>query len=283
VWTRSFQGIVNRREPHLYLIGSTGVRAKRTHYAYHWVGYYRDRYGIPSEQLNDVDALIERYKHLFNGYLVYDNDTVIQTANIGITRCGLEGLIPVSPDQEAWMVRHGIPKRDDLRGKFRDNWDAAEWAIDNLWPHCYRRLYGNFCIHRAHWFAHSHEPADYIVRNKGLALDLPTSRQRRGVLDLYRRMLDEGEAPGAQMNWHCAFDQEKEYVAEAAKEGFMTLQTMYMPNLTVHGGVGDPEKSHVQPMPKPEECRAGRDKVYVCFYNSDGDAASVVHSLQSGN
>ncbi|MDP6125160.1 MAG: hypothetical protein QGH20_05325, partial [Candidatus Latescibacteria bacterium] len=79
------------------------------------------------------------------------------------------------------------------------------------------------------------------------------------------------------------YDQEKEYVAEAAQKGFVTLQTMFMPNMTVHGGVGDRDKVHIQPRPKPEECVGKPGGIYVSFYNSDGDAASVVHGMQSGN
>lgn len=285
VWLRCLQGIVNRHEPHVYLVRrhGGGRRPPNPQAEYHWTDWYEKRYGIPGERLGDLDELIERCKSRVNGYVVYDNEQVIQTMNLGITRAGLEALVPVSPDHEHWMTRHGIPKRDDLRGRFAGNWDAAEWAVDNLWPQCYRRLYGNFCIHRGHWFAHSIASIDYVVCHRGLALDLPASRQRRRVLNLYRRMLDEGEAPGAQMNWHCGYDQEKEYVAEAAKKGFITLQTMSAPNLTIHAAVGDPEKSYTQPMPKPEDCRAERDRVYVCLYNSDGDAASIIHSLQGGN
>lgn len=286
VWMRSLQGIVNRTDPHLYYVRDfqkSAQRKNRLNKEYHWVDYYEKTFGIPHEALGDIDELIERYKDRVAGYVLTDTADVLQTVNVGITMAGLDGLLPISPDQEHWMTRHGITKRDDLTGKWSNNWDAAEWAIDTLWPRCNRRLFGNFCIHRAHWFSHSHEPADYIVANKGLALDLPTSRQRRRVLELYRRMLSEGEKPGVQMNWHCAYDQEKEYVAEAAKQGFMTLQTMFMPNLTVHGGIGDPDASYKQPIPKPEECRAEKGKIYVCFYNSDGDAASVQHTLQNGN
>lgn len=286
VWMRSLQGLVNREEPHLYLIRDykkSEKRSNRANHEYHWVDYYGSEFGIPHTELDSIDTLIEQYKGHVDGYVLTDNVHVLQTVNIGITLAGLDGVLPVSLDQEAWMTRHGIPKRDDLTGRWTNNWDAAEWAVNTLWPRCYQRIFGNFCIHRGHWFAHSHEPVDYIVAHRGFALDLPCSRQRRRVLDLYRRMLREGDAPGVQMNWHCAYDQEKEYVAEAAKLGYMTLQTMFMPNLTVHAGVGDPEERHTQPMPEPSECVADRESIYVCFYNSDGDAASVQHSLQNGN
>jgi hypothetical protein len=227
--------------------------------------------------------VIERYKHLVDGYVLYDTERVIQTQNLAITLAGLESFLPIAPDQQHWMTRHGIRKRDDLRGRFRNNVQAAEWAVANLWPHCYKRLYANFCIHRPHWYALAHELEDFVVYHKGFALDLPLSRQTRRTLNLYRRMLDSAEPPGVQMNWHCVCDQEKEYVAEAAKRGFFTLCSVATPNLTVHGGVGDRETAYAQPLPDRDACTADPSKVYVCFYNSDGDATWAMNNLHSGN
>lgn len=286
VWFRSFQGLINRDEPHLYII-QRGIPARprkpRRLYEDHWLEYYVRTFGLPVEQLDDIDQVLERYKHLVSGYVVYDNAHVIQTQNLAVTRAGLEGLLPIAPDQEAWMTRHGIPKRDDLRGRFASDADAAEWAIDHLWPHCCKRLYANFCIHRPFWYAMNHTLEDFVVYHQGLALDLPLSRQWRRTMRLYRRMLDSAEAPGVQLNWHCICDQEKEYVAEAAERGFFTLCSVATPNLTIHGGVGDPEAAYTQPLPDPETCRAEPDKVHVCFYVSDGDATWAMNNLHSGN
>jgi len=286
IWYRSLQGLANRGEPHLYVItggpgGETGHR--RPLYEGHWLAYYERAFGLPVEHEDDVDAIIERYKHVAEGYVLYDMNDVPQTQNLAITRAGLEKLLPIAADQEHWMARHGIPKRDDLRGRFKDDWDAAEWAVGNLWPHCYRRMYANFCIHRPQWSSLAHELEDYVVYHRVFALDLPACRQRRHVLALFQRLLESADAPGVLLNWHCTFDQEKEYVAEAAKRGFFVLCSTRTPNLTIHGGVGDPEKAYAQPLPRREDCKAEREKVYVCLYNSDGDATWATNSLQSGN
>jgi hypothetical protein len=286
IWFRSLQGLVNREEPHLYLMQhkdlSRLVLPQRL-CEDHWLDYYRKTFGLPIESLEGAAPVLERYKHLVTGYIVFDNKEVVQTQNLAITRCGLEGLLPISPEQEPWMKQHGIPKRDDLRGRFRNDIEAAEWAVNHLWPQCSRRLYANFCIHRPFWYALSHTLEDFIVYHKGFALDLPLSRQSRATLALYRRMLESAEPPGVQMNWHCVRDQEKEYVAEAASKGFFTLCSVGTPNLTVHGGVGDPDAAYAQRMPDREECRAEPDKVYVCFYVSDGDATWAMNNLHSGN
>ena len=285
IWLRSLQGLANRREPHLYVMQGTDVSRGRNRPLYedHWLSYYADTFHLPTETVDDVDQVIERYKECTGGYILYDNEDVIQTQNLAITRCGLEGLLPVAPGQEQWMQRHGIAKRDDLRGRFASNADAAEWAIDNLWPYCRKRLYANLCVHRPFWYAMAHTLEDFIVYHRGMALDLPLSRQSRRTLYLYRKMMESGQPPGVQMNWHCICDQEKEYIAEAARCGYFSLCSVYTPNLTIHGGVGDETARYDQPLPNPESCRAEADKVYVCFYVSDGDATWAMSNLHSGN
>jgi len=286
IWLRSLQGLVNRSEPHLYLMqreASSQPGKRRPLYEDHWLDYYTEAFGLPVERLDDVDEILERYKDAVDGYVIFDDEEVLQTQNLAITRAGLERILPIAPSQERWMTRHRIQKRDDLRGKFHSNADAAEWAIDNLWPLCCKRLYANLCIHRPFWYAMVHTIEDFVVYHKGLALDLPLSRQTRRTLRLYRRMLDEAEVPGVQMNWHCIRDQEKEYVAEAAEKGFFTLCSIHTPNLTIHGGVGDEHASYVQPLPSLETCRAEPAGVYVCFYVSDGDATWAMNNLHSGN
>jgi len=287
IWLRAFQGLINRKEPHLYLICSSYGEKRSGEpsslYEEHWLDYYVKRFLLPVESLKDVDELIDLYKREIDGYVIYDNEKLIQTQNIAITLAGLERLLPIAPDQEHWMIKHGIPKREDLRDKFNDNWDAAEWAIKNLWPLCNKKIYANFCIHRPSWYSRCIELVDYIVYSKAFALDLPVSRVHRRTLKLYRRMLESADIPGVQMNWHCVWDQEKDYVAEGARHGFFTLCSVYTPNLTIHGGIGDSDKSYTQSLPKKETCIAKKEKIYVCLYMSDGDATWAMNNLHSGN
>jgi hypothetical protein len=285
IWLRCLQGLVNREEPQLYLM--TGElrdpAAKTACHEDHWLTWYQEKYRIPVERVDDPEAVLAHFRHMVTGYVLYDTETVLQTQNLAITRCGLDGTLPVAPDQEPVMIRQGLTCVDDLRGRFADDWDAAEWAIDNLWPRCNKRMYANFCVHRPEWYALSHELEDYVVANRVLALDLPRSRVFRRTINLFRRMMETAEAPGVQLNWHCIWDQEKEYIAEAAERGFFSLCSVRSPNMTVHAGIGDPKRSYSQPLPPAEQCVAEPDKVYVCFYNSDGDATWAMQNLHSDN
>jgi len=108
IWLRALQGLANRAEPHLYLIsgkderrpGQPGKAGKPWPlYEDHWLDYYLERFGLPVERLEDVDALIDRYKDAVNGYVLYDTERVLPTQNLAITRAGLEAVLPVAPDQ----------------------------------------------------------------------------------------------------------------------------------------------------------------------------------------
>jgi hypothetical protein len=285
IWLRSLQGLVNRHEPQLYLMsGSPHDAALKPSWCEdHWLDAYQARHGIPVERLDDPESVLARFRHLTSGYVLYDTKDVIQTQNLAITLCGLDGTLPVAPDQEAIMIRQGLTCVDDLRGRFADDWDAAEWAVENLWPRCNKRMYANLCIHRPERYAMAHELEDYVVANRVLALDLPRSRVFRRSIGLFRRMMETAEAPGVQLNWHCTWDQEKEYIAEAAERGFFSLCSIFSPNMTIHSGIGNPERAYVQPLPPPGQCVAEAGKVYVCLYNSDGDATWAMQNLHSGN
>lgn len=279
IWLKALQGIANRVEPIVYVLNSKSTAEK------HWLDYYVNGRGIPLERRITPEELLDEFAGVIKGYVVYDNKDVIQTQNLAITLCGLESVLPVSPEWEQLMLDHGIKKTDDLRGRFSDDYAAAEWAVDNLWPRCYKRMFGSLCIHRPSWYAMNHDLVDYLVYNRVFCLDMPRCRIYRKYLALYDRMMQTAEAPGVQLNWHCIWAQEKEYIAEATKRGFFSLCSISTPNMTIHGGVGDPAKSYVgsQPLPPKSECVAEKGKVYVCLYNSDGDATWAMHSLHSDN
>ncbi len=274
IWVKALQGLINKVEPHIYVLSSRYNDAQN-----HWLNIYSKDYGIPIEEKITPEQMLVRYAHLVKGYTLYDEIEVLQTQNIAITLCGLESALPIAPSQEKMMQIARIKKTNDLRGRFENDWSAAEWAIENLWPRCNKRMYANFCIHRPFWYAMGHDLVDYIVYNKVLALDLPRSRTHRRTLSLFRELMKTAEAPGVQLNWHCIWDQEKEYVAEAAKCGFFSLCSSGTQNMTIHGGVGDKSKAYSQPLPSADECKAEKDKIYVCLYNSDGDATWAMHNL----
>ncbi len=276
IWVRALQGLANRGEPHVWV--HAGGEAEE-----HWLKWYSESMGVPvTETVTDLEFL-EKYAACANGYVVYDDQKVIQTENIALTRAGLENVLPVSPGEEPLLARAGLKKLDDLRGRFADNREASYWAVEHLWPLCNRRIVANWCIHRPSWYAMGSELADFCVRNKVFCIDLPRSRVFKWSRDLYRSMMETAEAPGVMMYWHCVWEQEKEYVYEAARQGFFALCSSGTTNLTIHSAIGDTGLSYTQKLPDRAACKADPKKVYVCFYNSDGDATWAMASLHSLN
>jgi len=278
VWIRSLQGLANRGNPHLYIVSKGDVPEE------HWLKLYSEEYGVPViKTLKTPGELLAEYGSLVKGCVVYDEKDVIQTQNIALTLCGLESLLPAAPSEVPLLAEYGIRVKNNFQNRFKTDLDAAEWAIDNLWPRCNRRMVANVCIHRPSWYALTYLQLDYLVANSVFCVDLPKARIFRRSLALYEKMMKTAEAPGVLLHWHCSWDQEKEYVALGAKCGFFALCSGGAPNLSLHGGMGDVNKTHVQPLPKKEDCIADENTVYFCLYNSDGDAPWALLNLQSRN
>ena len=211
-WLRSLQGIVNTGTPALYLAPKGSAYNED-----HWLTYYQDRFGISVEEIGGTEDVLDRYRGVAEGYILCDPDVLTDAEHRDHAQPAWRSCFQCCLSREHWMERAGIAKRDDLTGRFSNDWEAAEWAFENLWERCDKHLYANLCIHRPHWSSMSHHLEDYVVAHRILALDLSTSRLTRRSLNLYRRIMEAMESPGAQFGWHCTFDQEKEYVIEAAE------------------------------------------------------------------
>jgi hypothetical protein len=70
-----------------------------------------------------------------NGTVLYDGSAPEPdgTRYVGLTMCGLEGLLPVTPAlRAAHPLLAALPVVHDLRGRFRTNRAAYEWGL--VWP-----------------------------------------------------------------------------------------------------------------------------------------------------
>ena len=94
----TLQGIVNRKEPQLYLfyIENKGVNIDR-----YWWNKYREYGGFLSKahvkQISDIVSLVEQFKKEINGAVVYDPN-VAATSNLASSVAGVENLIAIRYD-----------------------------------------------------------------------------------------------------------------------------------------------------------------------------------------
>jgi len=269
----ALQGLVNAIEPRVYQACGPADE--------HWLRYYREKFGVESRRVRNPMHLFEIHKAIPKGTVVYD-PAVPDTRNLATTIAGLEGLIPATDRLQAELQRHGLTVKDDLRGRFKDRISAYEWAKSELLPRCNKRILGSLCVgNRSHWLENRTELVDYLVANRSFVFHLSSARRDREESKLFDSILETAKGPGVLMGWHCVRDQEKEYVARAARKGFFVLCSPQSPNLTVHGGIPRSRRRYVQRKPRPP--KQLEKKVYLALYMTDGDAIWAMGSLQSGN
>ena len=116
----ALQGLVNRRQPQLYLLHPTdppGMDAM-------WLEeLQRHGYtGTPSTKLEPAEA-IARYREAIQGVVVWDPE-LPGTQNAAWALAGLRNALPVSPES---LGRFNLPVVEDLRGRWKRNVDAYRY------------------------------------------------------------------------------------------------------------------------------------------------------------
>lgn len=120
----TLQGIVNRTEPRIYLLESPGGEGPYT-----WLRYLEVPY-----TLIDYWSALEKYRHEVSGMIVYDPD-VPDTINVATTLAGVRDAVVASPQLAAALAKepYNLAIVDDLRGRFRNGYEAYEWQLEHLW------------------------------------------------------------------------------------------------------------------------------------------------------
>lgn len=267
----SLQGIVNREKPQLYLVFSADELR--------WKNWYEQNYGLQFETIDSLPELIERFKNQIKGYIIFDRKSP-HSSNIALTMAGLmDGVICSERDIEK-LDTAGLKVLQDLRGKF-DGMSTAEiykWGYENLWKKCNKKIMGNFPVPRfkgteEDWVIQGHSPIDYVVSKKGFCQDL-SSRipEERAIKD---KFLSEMEPLGLVLGWvdfrnNASRDDEGSYVTQFTQHGITQICSQATYNLSIHSKI-KPKEKYSQDNAKPEDIKL-EDKVYLTFYQSDGDA-----------
>lgn len=129
----TLQGVVNRSEPRIYLIGTdaTNGEGRLT-----WL----KSLNVPYKILPDTWSLVAKYKRSIRGVVVYD-PAVPDTINVATTLAGLKNAVVAGPAvAEKLKKDFGLRVVDDLRGKFETRLAAYQWQFDNLWRQTTHRM-----------------------------------------------------------------------------------------------------------------------------------------------
>lgn len=254
----TLQGIVNRRQPRLYLLGEFQDLK--------WLKVLCQE-GYETEPCDDLTALVDTFRKELTGAVVYD-PAAPYTINLATMLAGVKGAAIATPELAR---QYGLPVVEDLRGRWGGAMEAYEWALETLWPHLDPR--GVACMEPT-WVA----PRDYLVQFRLFTfwLDCQVSRSMPPDQALFlERLLAKMPPQGAVYGWWQQGDDggigEWRGVHLSSRYGKITVCTVGAYNLSVHAGLPLPNSLRQKPL------RYGslERKVYVTFLVSDGDNFSM--------
>ncbi len=270
------QGLVNRAKPRIYLVHDDVNDRK-------WLDWYRRTYGIRSRELASFGDLLRAYAGEVDGYAVC-HEEMIHTMNIAQTWGSLHNAVAATPRIAEALESLGVGMLEDFRGRFADRIEAYTWGMENLLPHCNSRIVGHCCTEG--WYAHKASKfiphiKDYLVAVRAFTFDLSARKRDRKEYLLFAAILSRMPEDGVMLGWHCQKCWESEYVALGARHGFFVFCNLRSPNYSVHAGVRS-DYVFRQTHAKKAAVRV-KDKVYVTFIHSDGDAIWAKNNFYARN
>jgi len=246
----TLQGIVNRRQPRLYLISNGEART-------HWLAVL----GLPTTEMNDPYALVARYRDELRGMIVFDPE-VPGSIDVATTLAGLDDAVVVSPDLAGELTsRFHLSVVEDLRGRFRDDLSAYTWEVDNLWSRTTHRMIVPIAP-KQRWFVR-----DYAVANRAMVFWLRVGVP--GERELLDRVLAQMPPNSPYIGW---FSPERGS-GEVQGVEYLSTHSIYniaadlFANLTVFSGVPASVASAQPDAPAVPLI----NRIYVNFIVSDGD------------
>ncbi|MDQ6423023.1 GxGYxYP family putative glycoside hydrolase [Paenibacillus sp. LHD-117] len=127
----SLQGIVNRKEPRIYLLEN------KEEGKFKWLNDLDVDYKVR----DDYWDILKKFKKEIKGLIIYDPN-VPDSINVATTLAGLRDGLAVSPElvEQLKAAPYGLTVIEDLQGKFKDRIDAYTWQYENLWKETSHRM-----------------------------------------------------------------------------------------------------------------------------------------------
>jgi hypothetical protein len=258
----SLQGIVNRKQPRIYLVWGDDDRFWLKQMIKH------GQTGSPIPVADPI-TLISKFRDEINGAVVPDPN-VYDSPCVAVDLAGLDNVV-IAPAQLADDL--GLPIKDDLRGKFADDADALRYARTALLPRMNKYLC--LCIDPSILGSQ----VDDVIAAKGScfwvtgpkAQDFPGANENKELAEV---KLELSELPlGTIVRgfwWHgdgLGLD-EGPGVALASNYGKITTVSDYVANYSVTSGI---RIASLKQKPQPPAPALDKSKVYVAIAVSDGD------------
>jgi hypothetical protein len=283
----TLQGVVNQKGPVLYL-DTTRTDWRRGDQKHREI--LRKDHGIRFRAIRSRRSLYEKLRSRIKGAVVYDPD-LDASRWIAVTLSGLEGLIPLMPEQVE-EIPWDIEVKHDLRGRWKDVHSAYEWAIRELLPRCDPKI--------AFSAGYSYDDVD-IGHDLGVIISLDHVVSRNGFvfnlspagkpdkypdgpvqgypddLRLFKRILKKMEAPAAFWGWA---EPEWTYASLLSRFNHYVMCGVSS-NFSFHSHIKKVSKGRLR-QTKPFERPKLEKKCYLALMTSEGDAPRVVSSFFGG-
>lgn len=258
----SLQGIVNRKQPRIYLLTDNDDRF--------WLKQMQAQGQTDAPvAVADPLSLVQTFRKEIRGAVVSDPNVYVSPC-IAVDIAGLDDLVIATP---ALAARLGLPIKQDLRGRFKDDADALRYARTRLLPRS--NTYLALCLDPPLLRAQ----VDDIISARGTCFWITGPRaQTQPGADMARERAEITQT-FAQMPlgavirgfwWHgdgMGLD-ETAGVSLGSRYGKITTVSDYVSNFSVTSGgrIASLKQRPVPPAPVLD-----RSKVYLALAMSDGD------------
>ena len=260
----SLQGIVNRTQPRIYVLWGDDDQF--------WFDDMRHRgqTGAPlpvgSEPLLD---LVKTFRSSIQGAVVADPKVYVSPC-VAVDYAGLDDLVITTPDRAKQL---GLPIKQDLRGRFKNDADAYHFVRTTLLPRMNQYL--SLCADPPILG----QQLDDLIAARGMAFWVtgPSAQYHPGA-DMIAE-LREIEQTFAALPlsavvrgywWHGDGNglDETPGVSLASRFGKITTVSDYVGNFSVTSGIHLPS---IKQKPQPPTPKLDRSKVYLAITVTDGD------------
>lgn len=262
----TLQGLVNRcDESRIYYIAEKNCNDML------WLEQMMEEKAVKSYQKTDIDGLFRKYSDVYSTVVIYD-DKLPSTINVAMMIGSVEGGIAVSASD---VERFGKGKKViDLRGKWRNNVDAYQWAVVNLLPKMNKDVLA--CFHPDYI---PHNIRDYLVAHKIFTFWI-TSEQKQDritssfedekafAVKLFKKYKPNTPVLGF---WYSGGDDGiNEYagVGLAGEYGLLSLPCDWSTNLSVHSGITvdwAPVVKKYRDTRAADKPALDKSKIYICL------------------
>lgn len=148
----TLQGLVNAGP-------SAEVYLYQKHWDRFWLNVLHEKGYVSESSLRtlSVEDLFRKYADRYEKLIIYD-PAIDAGTNVATMLASVEkGVVAGAAD----AARFGSGKEVvDLRGRWKSNVEAYEWAFEHLWPRMNHRILASFCGRRCH------NLRDYLVANR---------------------------------------------------------------------------------------------------------------------